>query len=180
MSLIGYNLLKETIKLSGLTDPAKVLSALHEGFVSALKHDKMDMDSVDGMDIAFCVLNLKTKLLMFSSTDRPLNLIRKGEMQSFRQGEYPLGYITSAAQKFQNNVIQLEKGDVFYIYTDGYCDQFGGPKDQKYLEGKFENFLLTIHQEPLEKQCKLIEEEIEKWMASRAQIDDMLVIGIRI
>ncbi len=180
MSLIGYNLLKETIKVGGLKDPAKILLSLHDGLVNVLKQEKMDMDSVDGMDIAFCVLNLKTKLLAFSSTDRPLNLIRKGQLQNYRQGEYPLGYITGKSPIFKSNSIQLESGDVFYIYTDGYCDQFGGAENKKYLEGNFEELLLKIHKEPMDKQCKLIELEIEKWMGSQAQIDDMLVIGIRI
>lgn len=180
MSLIGNNLLKETVKKKSSTDPAKILSTLHKGLVNVLKQDKTDKESVDGMDVAFCMLDLKTKVLTFSSTDRPLNLIRKGKLKSYRQGEYPLGYITGEPQKFQNNLIQLEQGDLFYIYTDGYCDQFGGDKNQKYMEGKFEEFLLKIHHEPMDKQCELVEKEIETWMHSKMQIDDMLVIGVKI
>jgi ligand-binding sensor domain-containing protein/serine phosphatase RsbU (regulator of sigma subunit) len=180
MSLIGYNLLKETVKKRSSTDPATILAKLHKGLVNVLKQDKTDTDSVDGMDIAFCMLDLKTKILTFSSTDRPLNVIRKGELKSYREGEYPLGYITSQPQKFQNNVIQLESGDVFYIYTDGYCDQFGGDKNQKYMEGHFEDLLLKIHNEPMNRQCELVNNEITNWMNSRPQIDDMLVIGIKI
>lgn len=180
MSLIGYNLIKDTVKKKSSTDPAKILSTLHKGLVTIFKQDKTDSESVDGMDVAFCMLNLKTNVLTFSSTDRPLSLIRNGQVKSYRQGEYPLGYITKEPQKFQNNVIQLEKGDAFYIYTDGYCDQFGGDKNQKYMEGNFEDFLLKIYNEPMQKQQELIEKEIENWMGSKAQIDDMLVIGVKV
>jgi ligand-binding sensor domain-containing protein/serine phosphatase RsbU (regulator of sigma subunit) len=180
MSLIGNNLLNEAVKGKKLTDPAEILLSVHEGLVAALKQDDDSADSVDGMDIALCVYDNAAKQLYFSSTDRPLNLIRNGELVTFRQGEYPLGYVTKRPLRFEKETIQLEKNDVFYIYTDGYCDQFGGKKNEKYLEGNFEKLLLKIHHLPMERQEKLITEEIENWKGNQPQIDDMLVIGIRV
>jgi ligand-binding sensor domain-containing protein/serine phosphatase RsbU (regulator of sigma subunit) len=180
MSLIGNNLLNEAVKGKKLSDPAEILLSVHEGLVAALKQDDESADSVDGMDIALCVYDSASKKLYFSSTDRPLNLVRNGELITYRQGEYPLGYVTKKPPHFEKESIQLEKDDVFYIYTDGYCDQFGGKKNEKYLEGNFEKLILKIHHLPMEQQEQMIAEEIENWKGNRQQIDDMLVIGIRI
>jgi len=168
------------VKGKKLSDPAEILLSVHEGLVAALKQDDESADSVDGMDIALCVYDSTSKKLYFSSTDRPLNLVRNGELITYRQGEYPLGYVTKNPPHFEKESIQLEKNDVFYIYTDGYCDQFGGKKNEKYLEGNFEKLILKIYHLPMEQQEQMIAEEIENWKGKQQQIDDMLVIGIRI
>ncbi|HLC83442.1 MAG TPA: SpoIIE family protein phosphatase, partial [Bacteroidia bacterium] len=179
MSLIGNNLLNDIVKNHKILDPAKILYKVHEGLVDALKKGEQESDTVDGMDITLCVIDLEKKLLEFSSTGRPLIHIRENVVQKFRVGKHPLGLITKKEIKLENEKIQLLEGDTFYIFTDGYCDQFGGEEDNKYLDDNFEKLLLKIQNQTMPEQAVCIENEINVWKGNGPQIDDMLVIGVR-
>ncbi len=178
MSLIGNNLLNDIVKSQGVTDPAKILSMVHEGLVLALKKGEQESDTVDGMDITLCVLNGNE--LEFSSTGRPLILIRSGEIKKHKVGKHPLGLVTKKELKFEKESIQLQAKDTFYIFTDGYCDQFGGAEDEKYLDSNFENFLLKIQGQKMPEQLISLDNEMTAWKGQHQQIDDMLVIGVRV
>ena len=95
-------------------------------------------------------------------------------------GKYPLGLVTKKQIVFEKETLQLQEGDTFYLYTDGYCDQFGGENDDKYLDSNFEALLLKIQNQNMSQQVVTIEHEIEMWSGKHPQIDDMLVIGIRL
>ncbi len=179
MSLIGNNLLNDIVKNKGLNDPAIILKQLHEEVVVALKKGEHESDTVDGMDITLCVVNNKTQMLEFSSTGRSLIFVRDNKIQKHKVGKQPLGLVTKKEAAFEKDCIQLQKNDTFYILTDGYCDQFGGPNDDKFLSSNFEKLLLTIQDKPMNEQSKIIESEMEKWRGEHPQIDDMLVIGMR-
>lgn len=179
MSLIGNNLLRETVKNKKLKDPAKILEKLHEGLVVALKKSEHESDTVDGMDITLCVIDKVKGQLTISATGRPFLLIRNGEVKRYKIGKHPLGLVTKKEIKFEKEVIALEPGDTFYLYTDGYCDQFGGAEGDKFFDVNFEKLLVAIKDKAMSEQSALLEAEIEKWRGTHPQIDDMLVIGIR-
>jgi ligand-binding sensor domain-containing protein/serine phosphatase RsbU (regulator of sigma subunit) len=180
MSLIGNSLLNDIVKSQAIIDPLEILKKLHEGLVTALKKSEQESDTVDGMDITLCVINQKNKTFEVSSSGRSLILIRNGEIRKMKVGKYPLGLVTKKQIVFEKETLKLQEGDTFYLYTDGYCDQFGGDRDDKYLDSNFENLLLKIQGQNMAEQSKIIETEIETWRGKTPQIDDMLVIGVRI
>jgi serine phosphatase RsbU (regulator of sigma subunit) len=178
MSLIGNNLLNDVVRGHHMTDPKEILNMLHSGLVVALKKSEQESDTVDGMDISLCVL--KGDTLEFASTGRPLLLVRNNTIKKYKVGKYPLGLVTKKEISFEKETIQLQSGDTFYILTDGYCDQFGGAEDDKYLDSNFESFLLKIQSQKMSEQAMSLEKEMNDWKGDRPQIDDMLVIGVRI
>lgn len=180
MSLIGNSLLNDIVKSQGITDPLEVLKRMHEGLVAALKKGEQESDTVDGMDITLCAINQKDRTVEISSSGRSLLLIRNGEIRKMKVGKYPLGLVTKKAVVFEKETLKLQEGDTFYLYTDGYCDQFGGPDDEKFLDSNFESMLVKIQNQNMLAQGITIEREMEKWRGRHTQIDDMLVIGIRI
>ncbi len=179
MSLIGNNLLNHIVNDLKISDPKVILEHLHEGVVLALKKNELESGTVDGMDITLCTFNEKDKKLEFSSTGRPLILVSGTEIKKIKLGKHPVGLVTKKETRFEKESVQLSPGDTFYIFTDGYCDQFGGNEDDKYLECNFQNLLLKIREQKMSEQLVSIEAELESWKGNRGQLDDILVIGIR-
>ncbi len=183
MSLIGNNLLNDIVNNQEICDPKVILEKLHVGVVQALKKDEKESGTVDGMDITLCSITLPNGKgdgrVEFASTGRPLVMIKENQLTKYKVGLHPVGFVTKKETVFEKHVLPLQHGDTFYIYTDGYADQFGGPEDEKFLDSNFEKLLLNIHTKDISEQPELLETEIEKWKNGRNQIDDILVIGIK-
>ncbi|MEW6467312.1 MAG: two-component regulator propeller domain-containing protein [Bacteroidota bacterium] len=179
MSLIGNNLLNDLVNNQKITDPKVILEKMHAGVVQALKKEEQESGTVDGMDITLCCLHQKDSILEFASTGRPLILIRGNELKKYKVGRHPVGLVAKKEIRFEKETLQLQPNDTFYIFTDGYCDQFGGPDDDKYLDSNFEKLLLKIQGQNMYEQAGTLESEIEKWKGERQQLDDILVIGVK-
>lgn len=180
MSLIGNNLLNHIANDLRITDPKIILEKLHEGVVSSLKKNEVQSDTVDGMDVTLCVIHHKDHLLEFASTGRPLFVFQNGKLQKHKVGRQPVGLVTRKIPVFEKEEILLKSGDSFYLFTDGYCDQFGGEEEDKYMESRFGNFLSGLQNLDLNSQAGKLEAELNQWKGNLAQIDDVLVIGCRI
>jgi serine phosphatase RsbU (regulator of sigma subunit) len=179
MSLIGNNLLNDIVLTQQVHDTSLVLQKLHEGVVLALHKEALDTGTVDGMDIALCSIDQGHNRLEFSSTGRPIIMVRQGQIKTFRIGRHPIGLVTKKERKFEKLTMELNKNDLVYIFTDGYCDQFGGPKAEKFMYERFEKLLAEISNMPLNEQEKILEQRIEEWKGENQQLDDILVIGVR-
>jgi serine phosphatase RsbU (regulator of sigma subunit) len=119
--------------------------------------------------------------MQYSGAFNPLYLVRKGTITQYKADKFPVGMRAEAEiRNFTNNVIQLQPGDTFYIFSDGYADQFGGPKGKKYMAGNFRELLLQVSREPIEKQKQLLDQTIESWRGELEQVDDILVIGVQV
>ncbi|MBI3501055.1 MAG: SpoIIE family protein phosphatase [Bacteroidetes bacterium] len=180
MSLIGNNLLNDIVNNKKITDPEIILHQLHEGVVSALKKQEHETGTVDGMDIALCAIDHKNQKLEFASSGRPLLLAGETGIKNVKKGNHPVGLVTKKEASFRKETIQLSKGDAVYIFTDGYCDQFGGPQDEKFMQTQLEELLLSIRHKPMREQEKILDEKLAAWKGSNSQLDDVLVIGMRI
>lgn len=179
MSMIGSVLLEDIIAKNKIVSPHKVLDKLHSKIVKALKQDSKEADSKDGMDIALCVLNKKSKKLSYAGACRPLVFIRNNEMQRIKADSAPIGGLLFD-RCYNAHEIDLQEGDAFYIFSDGYPDQFGGKNNKKYMTLKFRKFLHSISNESMDRQKEMLEEEFNKWKGNEDQVDDVLVIGFRI
>jgi len=181
MSVIGNDLLNDIVNNRGTADAAKILGELNDGVVNALKQKGEEGEAKDGMDIALCSIDLHKKELQFSGAYNPLYMIRDKQLEIFKGSRYPIGmYKIGKDKKFTNHHIKIKKGDAFYIFSDGYADQFGGSKGKKFTYKRFQDLLIEIQQHSMEKQRDILNVTFEKWKGDEEQLDDVLVIGIRI
>lgn len=180
MSLIGNNLVNDVVTRLGITNPSQILYKLHEDILVTLKKSEQTSATVDGMDVSICVIDSLTNTLEFASTGQPLILIKNGQAEIIRSGKYPIGLVLKKERSYPTQSLALKKGDSFYLFTDGYIDQFDATNTQKFSEEGFKNFLLSIQDLSLENQEKSIDAAFVKWKGDLAQMDDVLIIGVKI
>ncbi len=180
MSMIGYSLLNEIVTETDALDAATILRKLHHGVRKALKQDRDSFESKDGMDISLAVIDNKAKTLQFAGAKRPLFYFVNGTLQEIKGDKFSIGGLEiTGEQQYSNHNFQLKKGDTFYLFTDGYVDQFGGEKDTKYSTKRLKQNLSEIQQLPMDEQYKKLKSTIEEWKVNTEQTDDILVIGFR-
>lgn len=179
MSMVGAGKLNEAVSKS--SDTSEILSLLNKGLKSALKQTESGEAARDGMDIAFCSVDTVHRTIHFSGANRPMWIIRKGrsEVEEIKTQKKSIGGTTEDSYHFESYAIQLEAGDTFYIFTDGYVDQFSAA-GKKLLTKKFKEILRDIQELPMAEQKIYLEEFIENWKEGTEQVDDILVIGIRL
>lgn len=177
VSVICHNALNRSIREYHLTKPAEILNKTRELVIETLA--KGDGDVKDGMDIALCSINFEKKELQYAGAYNPLYLIRKGELLETKADKQPIGNY-SHNKPFTNHTISLEKGDSIYTFTDGYADQFGGPKEKKFMYKPFKRLLLSVQEELMENQEKIIEKTFNSWKGDLEQIDDVCILGVKI
>jgi serine phosphatase RsbU (regulator of sigma subunit)/Tfp pilus assembly protein PilF len=182
MSMIGNDLLNQIIIEKGITSPGKILEYLHEGVRVALKQDVELGESRDGMDIAVCAIDQNTLEIEFAGALRNLYLVRKGKqlIDETKGDRQSIGGTKEVHKGFTNHSLKLATGDTLYIFSDGYVDQFGGRYGKKFMSKQFKGLLLSIQDKTMKEQSEILENTIEKWRGPLEQVDDILVIGIRI
>lgn len=179
MSMIGNDQLNHIILEKGITKPSEILTQLNKDIKTALKQRDDTSETRDGMDIALCSIDLNNNQLEYAGAMRPLYYIN-GELKEMQGDKMPIGGTTDESYNYTNKQISIKKGDTIYLSSDGYADQFGGEKQKKFMTKNFKKLLLSTHNKPMKEQQKILDETFEKWKGSLEQIDDILVIGVRI
>ena len=180
MSMLGNSFLNEITRESdGSLSSGEILDALRMKITEALSQSGEAMETRDGMDIALCLYHKNKNLLEFSGAYNPLYIVKNGELQEYKADRMPIGYFP-AQKKFRTQQITVHPNDVIYLFSDGFPDQFGGPKGKKYTTGRFKQLLTGIWQQDMEYQLYFLEDELDSWRGNYEQVDDILVIGIRI
>jgi serine phosphatase RsbU (regulator of sigma subunit) len=184
MSMIGNNLLSQAVAEKNINDPGEILSEVNRNIRRALKQTGSVGESRDGMDIAFCSLEKSSAgfSLQYAGAQRPLWIRRQNsvEMEEITPDKASLGGLTDDAVRFTTHTFNINSGDSLYLFTDGYADQFGGEKGKKMMTRRFRELLLSISSKTMEEQEKNLELEFDAWKGHREQVDDILVIGIKI
>ena len=179
MSMIGSSLLNQIVNEIEVIDPAEILNRLNVAVIDTLKQGENDTN--DGMDISLCAYNADTRTLQYAGANRPLWLLRKGEFILLKPDKFPIGGLQMAKDRaFKNNTMQLLPGDTFYLFTDGFADQFGGEFGKKLMSGKFREMLLNIQELDMKAQGNYLAASFKKWKGENEQVDDVLVMGIRV
>jgi serine phosphatase RsbU (regulator of sigma subunit) len=132
------------------------------------------------MDCVLCKFDFNSLTLTFAAANSPLWLVRKGDFTEYKLDKMPVGKYTEDDKEFSQQTIQLQKGDTIYTFTDGYIDQFGGPNGKKFKHKQFEKLLLSVQHLPMKEQQNILEITINRWKDKLEQVDDILVIGIKI
>lgn len=177
MSMIGSALLNEIVNERHITDAGKFLDTLREGIIKAMKQTGAEGESKDGMDIALCVLE-KNKI-QFAGANNPVWIVSNGTLREIKGDKQPIG-IHAISKSFTSHAAELQKGDCVYIFTDGYADQFGGMLGKKFKYKQLQEILISVCDKPMNQQKQALNDVIEKWKGDLEQVDDILVIGIRI
>jgi serine phosphatase RsbU (regulator of sigma subunit) len=181
MSIVGYNQLKQAIITTKGGTPAEILDHLNIGVSETLHQKDENSTSKDGMDVAICSLNHKTKELQYAGAFNPLYLLRDGEILQTKGDKFPIGsFLDGETPNFTNHKLQLLEGDQLYIFSDGYPDQFGGPRGKKMMYKKFRDTLIANSQKDLSVQKDLLRDHLYDWMGDEEQVDDILVIGVKV
>ncbi len=179
MSLVGHNILQDIINHSNNITPAQIMNSLREGVLNTLNTDKSGRDTKDGMDMTLCCVNFETLELQYAAAFNPLYIVRNGELFQHEANKFPIGKFIGEKQDFTNNIVKLQKNDQLFIFSDGYADQFGGPKGKKFMVGKFRNLLKKVTTLTVMQQKQILEETLNDWQGEQEQVDDVLVIGVK-
>lgn len=180
MSMIGNTILNEIVNEKGVRKPSEILNLLHERVRHSLKQDLEKTETQDGMDIALCMIDQHSGTLEFAGANRPLYIIRDNSLQEIRPTKLPVGGDQLGERRFINNELKIRRDDCIYMTTDGYADQFGGPRGKKFMVKRFQELLLQICTQAMEQQGEHLKQTIEQWQGNNEQVDDILVIGIKI
>lgn len=179
MSLVGHNILKDIINHTNIIKPSEIMDKLREGVINTLNADNSGKDTKDGMDMTLCCINYNTIELQYAAAFNPLYLVRNGELVQHEANKFPIGKYIGEREKFTNHTIQLQKNDQVFIFSDGYADQFGGPKGKKFMVGNFRKLLGNISKLSIKNQKDTLESTLNNWQGDNEQVDDVLVIGVK-
>ena len=179
MSMIGLKIIEKTINEDNIEIPSMILEVMNKGLEKTFSREKNIGTIIrDGMDIGLCVINRKRKKLQYAGAFLPLYLIREGNLVEISADKIIIG-MNPEGLSYLDHEINLLDDDIFYIFSDGYVDQFGGAENKKFMYRRFRYLLMTIHNFPVNDQKAILEENIKTWMGNNEQVDDMMVIGFR-
>ena len=178
MSIIGFNLLNQIVKEQNIISPSEILKQLSKGVQQSLKQNQLS-EIKDGMDISLCSFDTNKMLLKFSGAFNPLYHFSKNQLHEIKADKYSIGDYHEDI-KYSENIIELNKGDSIYIFSDGYADQFGGKQGKKFKYRQFKELLISIQGKSMQEQKSILETTIENWKGNLDQTDDILIIGVKI
>lgn len=180
MSLVGANGLNGAVREHHTISPALILDELNKYVSDSLNKGSEDNHVRDGMDLSLVAIDYDKMILEYAGANNPLYLVRNNEFTIVKADKFAIGSFEPGTKKYTNHKIELKKGDIIYLFSDGYADQFGGSKGKKFMYKNFRNELLDIHQLEMEKQKDYLHDKMIEWQGSFEQVDDILVIGIRV
>ena len=184
MSMLGIAFLNEIVRKIEVTKACDVLNEMRYQIKTTLRQEGKEGEAKDGMDIALCVIDHKNMKLQFSGAYNPLYLYRKNAegfvLNEVKADRMPIGIYVNEKESFTNHEIKLQKDDSFYIFSDGYADQIGGKNNRKFMTKNFKKLLLEIQGNSMPEQKEKLETTITDWMQDEEQVDDILIIGIKI
>ncbi len=201
VSVVCSGALNRAVKEFHLTEPGPILDKVRELVIETF--EKSEAEVKDGMDISLCALNLETLELLWAGANNPLWILEGKKVSSFnysvdnfedipspanwnevglaelKPDKQPIGKMENT-RPFKTHIVKLQKGDLLYMSTDGYSDQFGGYKGKKFKDANLKKLLLAVAKLPIEKQAKHLDDSFEKWRGNLEQVDDVCIIGIRV
>ncbi len=178
ITMLGISFLDDIIMRNLVGTTGDALNMLRNKIKEIFKSKGENLENKNGLDIALCAINLKTNEMQYSGAFNSLVMIRNNELTEYKATRNPVGYYP-VEKDFETTEIQLQKDDVFYLFSDGYADQIGGEKDRKFSKRQFKDFLFEIHAYPMQKQQIFAEKIMQKWMGNNRQVDDITLMGIK-
>jgi serine phosphatase RsbU (regulator of sigma subunit) len=179
MSLICSDIMYKVINDVNINNPGDALHLIDQKLVQLIKKSS-ESSANDGMDIALCAYYKNENKLEFAGAQRPLLLIRNGQMIDYKPSKFSIGGHTAEGKRFKLNSIDVQPGDLIYLLTDGYADQFGGEKGKKFKFKTLKELILNNHTKPMQQQKLILDNAFESWKGALEQVDDVCIIGVKI
>jgi len=180
MTLLGHNFLHLIVNIQEVIDPEQILYKLDQLVVETLRQRESGTMK-DGMDIAIIALDEDKQQITFAGAGNPLFYVRNDELFEIKGSKFGIGGVLRNKEKiFEPHKIPYQKGDVFYIFSDGFYDQIGGGEGRKFYKKRFKELLVGLHKHPIDEQKSRLHNVFERWKSDKKQIDDVLVVGLRI
>ncbi len=180
MSMLNISCLNEAVNADKLLQPADILNATRKKIIRYLSNDGSREGGKDGMDCSLLSLDFVNRDLSYSAANNPIWIIRKQELLVLAADKMPVGKYDRDTVPFSQHSMTLETGDMIYTFTDGFADQFGGPKGKKFKYRALQELLLSISEMPVQLQKQSLTEAFENWKGELEQVDDVCIIGIRV
>jgi len=180
MSVICVSQINKHVKSDDVKSPEQALRLINDGIVETLNQKGVNTNSHDGMDIALCAYNKKTQTLNYAGAFRPLIIVRDKELLEFAPNRFSLGGEIDHSREYKGHEIKLQFNDKIYMFSDGYADQFGGPRNKKYLSKRLKQLFVDISDKPFDHQREILENKYVEWRQDNEQVDDILVMGFGI
>jgi serine phosphatase RsbU (regulator of sigma subunit) len=180
MSILGISFLNEIMQCDISLNANRILNRMREKIMQALHQTGNFGDTQDSIDIALCIIDNTTGVLQYSGANRPLIMIRNGELTEYRPNKMTLGVAPVKEASFTNTCIETKAGDSFYLFSDGFSDQFGEITDKKFKYKHFKRIIHSLEELPMSQQKKNLESAFNEWKGNVQQVDDVLVIGFQL
>ncbi|NJM94070.1 MAG: SpoIIE family protein phosphatase [Cytophagales bacterium] len=180
MSLMGNALLNHVVIEDGISEPSELLHELDQRLNATLQKNRRDRETNEGMDVAVCTVNIMKNTLCFSGARLPMFLIQKGKFIQVRGDRFAIGgHRVEGGKKFATHIFEFRPGDAFYLFSDGYQDQWGGAVKGKFLTKNFRRLIEGMAQVSFAVQPQVLQEKFEAWRGTEKQTDDVMVIGVK-
>jgi serine phosphatase RsbU (regulator of sigma subunit) len=180
MSILGISFLNEIMQTGINLNANRILNLMREKIMQALHQTGNSREAQDSIDIGLCMIDCLTGKLQYSGANRPLIMIRNGELTEFKPDKMTLGVAPVKEASFTNICIETKPGDSFYLFSDGYSDQFGEITDKKFKYKHFKRIVHSLEELPMSQQKQHLENAFNEWKGRTQQLDDVLVIGFKL
>lgn len=180
LSILGISFLNEIVNRTLYLTANEILNQLRVQIIKSLHQTGRKDETRDGMEIALCVLDFEKQKLQYSGAFRPMILVRDNELKEFKGDTIPIGIDEQEDQSFSNTEMKIMKNDLIYLFSDGYIDQLGGHERKRFRTENFKNLLVEIHELPMQEQKSILESKFTEWKGLNDQVDDVLILGIKI
>lgn len=180
LSILGISFLNEILQVRTIPRANRILNRMREKVMDALNQRGADTDKKDSIDIALCVYEPFRGVIQYAGANRPLVMIRDGILTEFKPDKMPIGVAPLEEVSFTNQRIEVKPGDSFYLFSDGYPDQFGEQTNKKFKYKQFRELLLSVQGRSMSAQKEIIENTYYEWKGKTVQIDDILILGFEI
>lgn len=180
LSILGISFLNEVLQTDISLSANRILNLMREKIMKALHQTGNYRDAQDSIDIGLCIIDCVTGELQYSGANRPLIMIRNGELTEYKPDKMTLGVAPLQEASFTNNSIKIKPGDSFYLFSDGFADQFGEVTDKKFKYKHFKRIIHSFEEFPMSQQKQHLESTFNDWKGRSQQVDDVLVIGFKL
>ncbi len=179
LSILGLSFLNEILQCQTAPRANRILNLMREKMMNALHQTGKIKEARDSIDMALCIFSNDSREFQYSGANRPLFIVRDGELREIKPDKMPIGLAPLREESFTNKIVSFNKEDMFYLFSDGFPDQFGGINDKKFRYSQFRGLITRVAPLIASEQKRIVDDEFANWKGDAQQIDDVMVFGFK-